>query len=94
MDKSMIDGIYIPDGERYEKHMTTKEIAEHFGVCRATIDDWRKIGLPCHQARPNGRCYFLLRECNAWLFSKKPPKTCGDTSPTPQVHLLSRRRNG
>lgn len=93
MNRSIIDGMYIPD--QYEKHMSTTEVMKHLGVCRATLHDWKKYGLPFHQVRPHGRCYYLLREVDAWLFSNQPPihaKTCGDTSPAPQVHLLNARR--
>jgi len=92
MNGSMIDGIYIPEGERWEPPMTTAQVSKHFGVCRQTIDTWRKRGLPCHQ--PNGgKCYFFRKEVEAWFksLSSQSSEECFNADTTPKVRPFQKR---
>ena len=52
-------------------YMTMTEMAEYFGVNKATISRWyNKKGLPAHRS-PIGRLIFNVEEVEEWLVSEK-----------------------
>lgn len=49
--------------------LTKRKVAQYLGVSVATIDVWRKKGLPEH--RPNGEPMFYVPEVDEWMRSDK-----------------------
>ena len=47
------------------KWLTRSQVAVYLNVNKATIDLWRKHGLPCH--RPNGQPMFFVDEVDEWM---------------------------
>lgn len=55
-----------------EENQTVKliniyELMKELRITRPTIDRWRKAGMPCHTAVPEGKLFFDLAEVQAWI---------------------------
>ena len=60
-----------------KQYINHNELAEAFGVTRATVTEWKKEGCPLLNLKPGAKrdfCRFNVAEVAAWLQSRAAGK--------------------
>lgn len=53
-----------------EKYKTTMQVAEHYGISRQAVHEWRKIGAPHHKLGPQTIMYDMYA-LHQWLIQNR-----------------------
>ena len=60
-----------------DEWVLTPDVIRYLGITTPTLYRWMDAGLPSHQVIPRGKRYFVIREVDAWINSRRTSPEAG-----------------